>query len=251
MHDTIFYSKKFGIYNIVHGFFTKRFPDFCKQHSDSYLNVALGRKSTDKNVFENRNIVAQSLGTFSKFFFTSQNHTNIVQIIESSTNFNEKTMPFCDALVTNIPHTILGIYTADCVPILLCDPWAHVIGVAHCGWKGLQSKIIKSTVEAMQNKGAQKIMAALGPCIRKNFYCVDREFLLNFPQDEDCIFEKEEKFFIDLPALAIKQLKNLKVQDIDDVEINTYEYEDLFFSYRRSLERNQPLEGAQASVIML
>ena len=41
-----------------------------------------------------------------------------------------------DALVTADPGTVLAILVADCVPIVLYDPPAHVLACVHAGWRG-------------------------------------------------------------------------------------------------------------------
>ena len=41
-----------------------------------------------------------------------------------------------DALVTRRRHTVIGINTADCLPLVMADPVARVIAVAHAGWRG-------------------------------------------------------------------------------------------------------------------
>jgi copper oxidase (laccase) domain-containing protein len=57
----------------------------------------------------------------------------------------------CDALVTNVPELLIGIYTADCVPILLCDSNGEAVGAVHCGWRGLYLHIIDEAVNAVRS----------------------------------------------------------------------------------------------------
>ena len=57
------------------------------------------------------------------------------------------------------------MFAADCLPVLMADPKAGVIGAAHCGRRGLQKGVIGATIEKMVAKGAQpeRIVATLGP----------------------------------------------------------------------------------------
>ena len=77
-----------------------------------------------------------------------------------------------DAQVTSRKGVALGVFAADCLPVLLADPQAGVIGVAHCGRKGLQTGVIGSAVDLMTTKGAvpERIVATLGPRICGDCY---------------------------------------------------------------------------------
>jgi YfiH family protein len=75
-----------------------------------------------------------------------------------------------DAAVTSVSGAVLAIHTADCVPVLLADPDAGVIGAAHAGWRGLVAGVLGATVDAMVRLGAQTITAQIGPHIRGRCY---------------------------------------------------------------------------------
>ncbi len=92
-----------------------------------------------------------------------------------------------DAQVTSRAGVALGVFAADCLPVLLADPQAGVIGVAHCGRKGLQQGVIGSAVDLMVAKGAvpERIVATLGPRICGDCYetgdQISDEFDAQFP----------------------------------------------------------------------
>ena len=77
-----------------------------------------------------------------------------------------------DGQVTSRAGVALGMFAADCLPVLMADAQAGVIGAAHCGRKGLQRGIISATIDAMVAKGAapERIAATLGPCICGDCY---------------------------------------------------------------------------------
>lgn len=75
-----------------------------------------------------------------------------------------------DAAVTDRPGAVLAVHTADCVPVLLHDRAAGVVGAAHAGWRGLLHGVLGSTVEAMAQLGAGSITAEIGPHIRARCY---------------------------------------------------------------------------------
>lgn len=74
-------------------------------------------------------------------------------------------VPHADAQVTTLPGVGLMVRVADCVPVVLADETAGVIGVAHAGRLGTQLDIATATVGAMRELGASRITAWIGPYI--------------------------------------------------------------------------------------
>ncbi|TCD53727.1 laccase domain-containing protein [Alloscardovia theropitheci] len=76
----------------------------------------------------------------------------------------------------------LGVFGADCLPVLLVDPVAGITAAAHCGRRGLMNDIIGQTVAAMEFKGAQRsrIKVTLGPCICGECYEVGTDIAMEF-----------------------------------------------------------------------
>jgi YfiH family protein len=71
--------------------------------------------------------------------------------------------PEADGLVTDRRDLVLVVRAADCVPVLLADPAAGVIGAAHAGRPGLAAGVVTHTVEGMRGLGATSITAWIGP----------------------------------------------------------------------------------------
>lgn len=90
-----------------------------------------------------------------------------------------------DALVTDRPGQLLCINTADCLPLLLYDPVARVIGAAHCGWRGTVGRIAEATMLKMQELGArpEQTLAAVGPHICQDCFEVGPEVAAQFPAE--------------------------------------------------------------------
>jgi YfiH family protein len=72
-----------------------------------------------------------------------------------------------DVMVTDRPGLALSVLTADCVPVLLADPDAGVIGVAHAGRVGAAAGVLGAALTAMSGLGArpERIEALLGPAV--------------------------------------------------------------------------------------
>ncbi len=69
----------------------------------------------------------------------------------------------CDALIATVPDLALCVRVGDCVPLVLADAGAGVVGVAHAGRPGLVAGIVPAVVAAMRDQGAQAIEAWMGP----------------------------------------------------------------------------------------
>ena len=152
----------------------------------------------------------------------------------------------------------IGVTTADCGPILLVDPSARVIGAAHAGWKGALTGILESTVDAMEKLGADRggIVAAIGPLIRQPSYEVGSEFVERFlDADADNVRfflpgERAGHSMFDLAGYIRMRLENAGVLMIDDIGVDTYA-DERFYSYRRSVHRNEPDYGRLVHAIAL
>ena len=118
-----------------------------------------------------------------------------------------------DAMVANEAGVALGILTADCVPVLMLDADAGVIGALHSGWRGTLANIAQAGVDAMVNLGARpaRIEVAIGPAIGKCCYEVDArlgaQVVAVAPPDARAISAgRPGKAMLDLPAVVSAQL---------------------------------------------
>ena len=80
-----------------------------------------------------------------------------------------------DALVTSTPGLVLMVLMADCVPVLLVDASAGVLGCVHAGWRGTCADVVGATVDVMRSLGAADIAAFLGPAVPVERYEVGPE----------------------------------------------------------------------------
>jgi len=141
-----------------------------------------------------------------------------------------------DAMAAIEPELMLGIKTADCVPVLLADKERQVIGAIHAGWKGALKGIVKNGVKAMLNLGAtpERIVAAVGPSIRFANYEVGKEFyntFMEYDPEAEVFFTTDKKYF-NLPEYVKSKLFEEGIEDTFDTDINTYT-DTNFMSYRR------------------
>ncbi|MDD4616234.1 MAG: peptidoglycan editing factor PgeF [Alphaproteobacteria bacterium] len=193
-----------------------------------------------------------------RFVGLRQKHTSdVVTVIKPWTSWEES--PEADALVTNQPGIALSILTADCVPVLLADQEARVIGAAHAGWKGAIGGVLSNTLDAMEKLGASRkaVHAALGPCIWKMSYEVGPEFpapfLAESPANESFFMPslKVGHYLFDLPGYVVSNLRKLGVASVNSSPADTCRDPDRFFSYRRATLQGTTELGRLVSAITI
>ena len=233
---------------VLHGFFGRN----GGVSKGDYETLNCGYKGDlPENILENHKRVAACFGMpIKSLMLLDQIHGGHVVVVEEATPDLK-----ADAMVTKKKSILLGIQTADCVPILLYSP-SGVIGAVHGGWKSLSGDIIEHTIKKMVKLGAEReeISALIGPCIRKNSYEVGTDFydhFLKMDQANEALFsKKEDRYFFDISHYAEKRLIKSRVSKIFDVQKDTYTDEENYFSRRRSFQAQKNF-GSQLSVIML
>ena len=221
------------------------------------LNGGLGSNDDHARVVENRRRMAGQMGV-SPAYFLGVHQTHSPDVMVASGPWQGTARPRADAIVTRTEGLAIGVTAADCGPILLVDPAARVIGVAHAGWKGALTGIMESTVDAMEKLGAERtgIVAAIGPLIRQHSYEVGGEFVERFIEadaDNAPYFlpaEREGHAMFDLAGYIRMRLENAGVLMIDDISVDTYS-DERFYSYRRSVHRKEPDYGRHVHSIAL
>jgi purine-nucleoside/S-methyl-5'-thioadenosine phosphorylase / adenosine deaminase len=93
-----------------------------------------------------------------------------------------------DGLMTNLPGVMLGVGTADCVPVLVADVKKRVVAAFHAGWRGTVARIVEQGIAQMtQEYGSQPqdLIAAIGPSIGACCYAVGEELRTAFSSQFD------------------------------------------------------------------
>ena len=243
-----------GASNISHGFFTRR----GGVSTGIYGSLNTGHSSDDnaQRVQENRNRIVAHMGFNCDDLITPwQIHSSDVVIITKDWGANR---PKADGIVTNTPGLPIAIGTADCGPVLFCDPQNNVIGATHSGWRGATGGVLEQTIEKMLSLGAARtsINATLGPTISKQNYEVGPEFvdnLISLAATNDKYLSpspNEHRAHFDLPAYIVDRLSAAGVNARSTGQC-TYNDEKDFFSYRRMTHRGEADYGRQMSAIAI
>ena len=252
----MFYSSKLNKFkNLKHCFFSRK-NGISKGCYES-LNCGLGSGDKKENVLKNLELVGNKINCKKESLITlNQKHTN--QVIHFKDEISVKNKLTADAIVSEVKNIGISILTADCAPILFYDQKKKIIGCAHSGWKGALNGIIKNTVKKFNelNSDSNDLIAVIGPCISRKNYEVKKDFFDKFiSQDKNNeIFFKltdDKKFLFDLRAFINKEILNLGIKNIENIEMDTFSNKEFFYSYRRSQLNKEKDYGRCISVILM
>ncbi|OJZ68618.1 peptidoglycan editing factor PgeF [Mycolicibacterium diernhoferi] len=185
-------------------------------------------------VAANRKRLAASLGLAEDaVVWMNQVHSANVAVVDGPrTTAVDQT----DALVSGSRRLALAVVSADCVPVLLADARAGVIGAAHAGRVGAQLGIVPRTVEKMVDMGASVagISVLLGPAVSGRNYEVPAEMAAEVEAalpGSRCRTAKGTPG-LDIRAGLARQLADLGVKAVDIDPRCTVE-DTRLFSHRR------------------
>ncbi|MGB5076746.1 MAG: peptidoglycan editing factor PgeF [Sphingorhabdus sp.] len=220
------------------------------------LNVGIGSDDDPAAIMDNRRRAATAIMPGAVLARIHQVHSPDVVIIDDKSDIADP--PKADAMVTRKSGILLGILTADCVPVLFADPQAGVIGAAHAGWKGALTGVTDNVITAMEALGASRdrIACAVGPCIAQRSYEVDDGFFRRFAEADP----HNERFFshgspghfqFDIEGYVAARLAAAGIGKVECLGEDTYGQPQRFFSYRRSCHVGEADYGRQISLIGL
>lgn len=142
-----------------------------------------------------------------------------------------------DGLVTDVPEIILGVTAADCLPIYFWNEKKNVIGIAHAGWKGVESEIVKEMIRIFIEKfscNVKDIFIEIGPHIKDCHFEIKKDLLNIFSEYKECLKNIKSRYYLNLSKVVENQLISVGV-DLDKISVSpecTF-CNKKYFSYRR------------------
>jgi YfiH family protein len=173
---------------VVHGFSTRK-GGASKLESERVLNLGFTDWDARASVESNRQSFLVALHAGKMDLITlRQIHSDVIHFVKKRPDAPLQG----DALITNVPGILLGVQTADCVPVLLADARRRTVAAIHAGWRGTLARIVSKTLGRMRMEfGTQPadVVAAIGPAIHRCSYEVGPEvaaaFAGQFPNARD------------------------------------------------------------------
>ena len=170
-----------------------------------------------------------------------QVHSGIIREMDDTSAAGEAVEG--DASITALPGVLLGVQTADCVPILLADSETRAVAAVHAGWRGTAARIAQATVDRLREKsgiGGKSLVAAIGPHIGVCCYEVGEEVVETI--GDSALVERRPEWakpHLNLMEANRRQLVKAGVPEnqIDVSSLCTRCRGDLFFSFRREAKK--------------
>ncbi|WP_423465102.1 peptidoglycan editing factor PgeF [Promicromonospora sp. MS192] len=244
----------------VHAFFTSGAggvsPSPWSTSDGGGLNLGLNVSDDAARVAANRSRVAARLGA--PVAFATQVHGDVVLALGAAEREQwaapvpPSTAGEGDALVTAEPGLGLGVLVADCVPVLLADPEARVVGVAHAGRQGVLAGVVHRALDALVARGADpaRVRAAVGPAVCGRCYEVPEAMRDEVAAAVPATFATTSAGTpgLDLPAGVVAQLA---ARGVVATQVPRCTLEDqALFSHRRA-SATATTTGRQAGIIAL
>ena len=198
------------------------------------LNLGIYTEDSSINVDENMRRIFLSAGMNKEnAVYLRQAHGNSIYEVTRDNLNNIRGMEG-DGLITRERNIPIGIFTADCVPILIYDRVNKIAAALHGGWKGTELKIVKKAVELMSQRmgsSPDNVLASIGPSIGECCFEVSADVASKFSSSR----QRDGRLYVDLAKENVDQLERCGVPpgSISISGICTFCSSDTLFSYRR------------------
>jgi YfiH family protein len=170
-----------------HGFSTRlggRSRAYCADDAPGELNLGFTADDDREAVTANRRLLAEAItgDANSPLVTIRQIHSSVLVLYGGSDATRERPCKG-DGLMTDRPGVLLGVQTADCIPVLVADRKQRAVAAFHAGWRGTAKRIVESGVGRMRlefGSRPEDLIAAIGPGIGVCCYSVGEEVFSSF-----------------------------------------------------------------------
>jgi hypothetical protein len=157
---------------------------YCAEDAPGELNLGFTAADDRETVTRNRRLLVEAVtGDAATLLVTLRQIHSSVLVLGAPGAASRQTPWKGDGLITDEPSLLLGVQTADCIPVLVADPKRRVVAAFHAGWRGTVKRIVESGVGRMRMEFGcrpEDLTAAIGPGAAVCCYAVGDEVLSSF-----------------------------------------------------------------------
>lgn len=169
-----------------------------------------------------------------------QVHGTKIQIVPRLSRAKE--YPDVDGFLTDQERQLVGIYTADCLPVLIADHQRGVIGALHAGWRGVRGKILTEALRQMRRRWrtqAGDVEFWFGPCIQACCFEVGWDVARHFPVSRR---RRAGRWTVNLPQEVRREARRLGLREAKRRSLTACTmHESRYFSFRRDGGRERQI----------
>ena len=243
--------------NIKYGFFCRTGGISSGDFDSLNINSSKLDGESIENVKKNLKLIQDFFKSKNKVFKIKQVHSNKVVHLNDLNELSNRFIIEGDAVVTKLKDVVIGISTADCVPLLIVDDSTNIIAAVHAGWRSAITGVIENTILKILEIGGSldNLSVVIGPHLRVKNFEVQMDFVDILKEKNidtsKYIFINNDKMFFDITKYVKDILIKMGIKRTYDVDLDTYDCPKKFFSYRRSCHEKKKFFGCQFSAIML
>jgi YfiH family protein len=191
------------------------------------LNLGRTKEDTAAAITENRRLLVEAVGGGAgmELVTVAQVHGAVAHRVRRGegalTTEDGRAVLRGDGLMTDEVGLLLGVQTADCVPVLVVDTRLRAVAAFHAGWRGTVGRIVERGVGTMREEfrsEPEDLVAAVGPSIGPCCFAVGQEvreeFAREFGYGEELFREMDGVLYGDLWEANRRQLAAAGVGEV-------------------------------------
>jgi len=157
---------------------------YCAEEAKGELNLGFTAEDEPQAVEQNRRLLAEAISgdAATPLITLRQIHSNLLVVASASDARRERPWKG-DGIMTDEPGLLLGIQTADCIPVLVADRKRHAVAAFHAGWRGTVKRIVETGIGRMRlefGSRPEDLVAAIGPGVATCCYAVGEDVFSAF-----------------------------------------------------------------------
>ena len=217
------------------------------EHAPRYGSMALHTGEEPQAIMANREALSDRTLPLSQWACAAQKHSAQACLVRDEDKGRgarsaQDAIP-CDALYTRERQVLIGVFTADCVPLLLHDPCSGIIAAIHAGWPGTVKQITRHTLLRLideEGLDPRSTQVWIGPCIHQPSFQIRNDVIeqiraLPFDVSPYLQMQEDGSALADNVGLNVHMLQELGItkEHISICEMDTCAEKKDCFSYRR------------------